>query len=115
MEITYLAELTASFQLSDSQFKTLWDACKGHYDGKVQSLVEVGGFMYGHKHSRDFATKMGFATPEIALKSREINLLAKSLEMDYTNEGLELAAVICTLFFTLQNKNQEINLLLNPA
>ncbi len=84
------ATLSAFIQITDEDFKLLWDDCENHYDAKIQSFTKVGGFMYGWKNRRDWAENEEDKEKELTF--REIDSLLKAMEMDYTIPASLLSA-----------------------
>ena len=51
---SFIAELKADVEFSDSDFEFLFKSSRTHYDSTVQSISAVGGFLYGLKTAGTF-------------------------------------------------------------
>lgn len=84
------AKLIAHIEIEDEDFDFIKKCCKHHYDFKVKSSVEVGGFLYGYTNRREWSKGQDKV---LELEFRQIDLLLKALEMGQYIE-LGKAAVI---------------------
>lgn len=103
---SYIAELKADIEFSDSDFQLLLESSRNHYDSTVQSICSVGGFLYGLKNRRDFSKGENKSTE---LRFGDLQLLLKSLEFVNTDKSNHLYARLSAIFMDMQAKNMEIN------
>jgi len=103
---SYIAELKADIEFSDSDFELLLESSRRHYDSTVQSICCVGGFLYGLKNRRDFSKGENKSTE---LRFGDLQLLIKSLEFVNTDKSNHLYARLTAIFMDMQAKNIEIN------
>lgn len=106
---SFFAVINFVVELNSEDFKLLWDAMANHYDGTVQSCTKLGGFMYGWKNSRDFAEKKGETRDIKNLESHDMQLILKSLEMDFSAAGHILAKRMWSIVREAMAYSEEIN------
>lgn len=72
-------------QPTDEEFDFLLKCCKLHYSYDCQSLIEVGGFLYGWKGRREFyknnKADKGDERPSYTISFRQMDTLLKAMEM----------------------------------
>jgi len=105
-EYSFYATLTASVQISDEEFNLIMISAKEHYDFKIQSSVESGGWLYGAKNRRDFYCG---ENKELEMTSTQMQLVMKSLEFPVREKGSELYGKILKIFTLMQETQKDIN------
>lgn len=79
MKHVFVADISVNVDITQADFEFLIGTCKNHYDYKVTSAVEIGGFMYGIKGRRDWIFSKGHELPLKRLTFRQIDLLCKPI------------------------------------
>ena len=102
---SFIAELKADVEFSDSDFEFLFKSSRTHYDSTVQSISAVGGFLYGLKNRREWSNGENKTTE---LRFGDLQLLLKSIEFVNTTQALGLYARLTAIFMDMQAKNIEI-------
>ncbi len=102
---SFWATLTATIEINDSDFELIQESCKHHYDFKIKSLVEVGGFLYGAKNRRDWSPE----DKEIEFTFRQIDSVMKSLEMYTTEQSYALYSRLRSIIMEINEKTIALN------
>lgn len=120
---SFYATLTAEVEITDEEFDLICECCKNHYDYKVKSLIEHGGFLYGANNKRNFSKEYAreamedFKDNDIEFSTSQLNITMKSLEQYYHSPKNEAKFILSkrlhNIFDELQEKQQEINKSLN--
>lgn len=108
---SFYATLTVSVFLDDNDFNFILDVCKNHYDSKIKSLQEHGGFLYGAKIRR---TPYSDWIPKdkdrfVELNHNQLGLIIKSFEM-LSNEQ---ASRLNLLFHKIANEMYKNHAIVN--
>ncbi len=110
MEYYFLPQLFIILTFSDSDFDLIFKNAQRHYDAKVVSLTEIGGFLYGEKNSREFANnpKCSYPDKSSEYSFQKLDIISKALEIDCSKESLNLQNKIRLIINSVNNKYEEI-------
>lgn len=103
---SYFATLSATIELSDSEFNLLLESAKNHYDSTVNSTVCVGGHLYGAKGRRDYSEGKD---KNVDFSERQLGLALKSLEIQNTEISMSLYIRLTGIVKDMHAKWNEIN------
>lgn len=106
---TFFAKLEIHVDLSDEDFNHLLKQAEHHYDGKVKTSVELGGFLYGLKNRREFSEEADDKDTILTVDERDFQLMMKALEMDKSQRGQAMTKRFWTIVHDMQKKHTEIN------
>lgn len=103
------AKLVAHILIPDDYFDFIKKCCKNHYDFKVASTVEVGGFLYGATNRRDWSKG---EDKVVQLEFSQIDLLLKALEMGIHIDvkiAIQITLVLKSILTAMNNKYAVLN------
>lgn len=106
MTCFFRAEYKAHIEIPDLEFEFIKKCCERHYDYKIQSLVQVGGFLYGLTNRREWSNREDKVCD---LSFREIDLLLKSLEMSRELLSYHISAAFRRICKEMSKQNHEHN------
>jgi hypothetical protein len=109
----FVAGLTAYIELSDEEFNLLFANAQHHYDYKVKSTTEPGGYLYGFKNRRLFASQAKNRDCNADFSESQLNLMMKALEMTTCEAGIKLRSRFLNIFRELQRQTVIVNKPLN--
>jgi len=89
---SFYATLSANVFLNDADFYFIYQCFERHYDHKIKSASEVGGWLYGRKvHRTPYADwKPTDEDRIIDFTFRQIDSVLKSLEMERSEQSSRL-------------------------
>lgn len=102
----------ATITFTDDEFNLMWESCKHHYDGIVQSLTEQGSWLYGLRNKIVYFKS---EYREVKLTFRQIDLILKSLEMTHSTLAYNLFAELRKILQEMNDNFPLINELLAPS
>lgn len=103
------AKLVAYIEMPDEDFDFIKKCCANHYDHKVKSTVEVGGFMYGFTNRREWSKG---EDKTLELEFRQIDLLCKALEMGAyidANAAYRISTALRNILTAMNDKYKILN------
>lgn len=103
---TFYATLQAHIELNDKDFEFLKERASLHYDLKVKSSVEIGGFLYGLNNRRLFSNG---ENKVLTVSSNELQTMMKAIEFGSGEHGAFLYNRFHRIWDELQQKQIEIN------
>lgn len=106
MTYKFNAELTAEMDISDKEFQMLLEAAKNHYDYTVQSIGQVGGFLYGMGNRSEFSNG---TYKKVEATGRNWGLILKSLEIVNTDAGRFIGNAIFKMLEHMYKQCDDIN------
>jgi len=108
---SFYATLTANVFVSDEDFYFIYQCFERHYDHKIKSASEVGGWLYGRKvHRTPYADwKPTDEDRIIDFTFRQIDSILKSLEMERSEQASEINLRFHKIISEMQIKQQTIN------
>lgn len=112
MEHFFYAEIKACIRIPDEYFEFICKCAAHHYDGKVKSLVEVGGFLYGEKNTRQWLKESQSHDESLDDREytfRQIDLMCKAIEFPSTPLGEKITKEFVVILGGISDKSEYIN------
>lgn len=109
MEYSFYAKIEVTVKISVADIEYIVQACKSHYDHKVQSAAEQGNFVFGMNNRRIWAAEKGETEIEDNLTFRQIDLLCKAVEFSRDEQGWRIYAAFLKIIHAINDKARLIN------
>lgn len=113
----YYAVIEAHIRLTEEELYYLLEAAKRHYDGTVNGMAEVGGFLYGVKGRYEFMKSQGNIEDwglELNLINRKIQLLYKAVEFDSSPQAMAIKEQLWPIITGFNDVHESVNKTLIP-
>lgn len=109
MEYSFYARIEIKLKISVSEVDYIVQACKSHYDGKVQSATEPGGFVYGMNNRKIWASEKGDKDIEENLSFHQIDLLCKAVEFSRDEAEWKIFSAFSKILHAINSKALLVN------
>lgn len=109
---SFYATLTANVFVNDNDFNFIYECFKSHYDFKIKTSAEQGGFLYGLRNRRVKFYDSEIITDEnriLDLSISQIQLIMKSLEMHNTGQASDIYLRFDKIRIELVQKQNGLN------
>lgn len=107
---SFFATLEANVFLNDAEFYFISHCMKHHYDITVKMSVEIGGFMYGLMNRRTLCYRdITDEDRTCDFSNRELQLILKSLEMQQSDEAIEVKKRLRHILDEMSKKQNRVN------
>lgn len=113
----YYADIEVRIRLTEHEFYYLLQAAKRHYDGTVNGMAEVGGFLYGVSGRYEFMKSRGNIEDwglELKLTNRNTQLLYKAVEFDYSHQATAIKNQLWPIITGFNDVHESVNKTLIP-
>lgn len=100
-------EMVAMVEFTDEEWNVIMECCRHHYDYKVKTSTEKGGFLYGAQNHRDWCKDGEDKTDDFTF--RQLDTICKGLEMSQSPLRDEIYSKIHNILKDINKTGVEIN------